>query len=124
MSRSITALQRPTPASSPSSAPTLAALSDWLTRAEWTQQALCARRDPDELFVTGAAQRDAARICAGCPVKTECLADALDSQAEFGVWGGLTERQRRAVLRRNPDVASWRDVLLSARDAAIERTAG
>ena len=44
----------------------------------------------------------------GCPVRTECLADALDNRIEFGVWGGMTERERRALLRRRPNVSSWR----------------
>lgn len=84
--------------------------------SEWTAQALCATQDPDLLFVTGAAQREAAKLCQGCPVKLECLADALDNEVEFGVWGGLTERQRRAILRKSPDVPSWYDVLVAARD--------
>ncbi len=47
---------------------------------------------------------------------TECLADALDNGIEFGVWGGMTERERRALLRRRPDVKSWRELLEQARD--------
>ena len=42
---------------------------------------------------------------------TECRADALDNKVEFGVWGGLTERQRRAVLRKNPHVTDWAEHL-------------
>lgn len=84
----------------------------------WTAEALCASGDPDRLFVTGAAQREAAKLCRDCPVQMQCLADALDNQVEFGVWGGLTERQRRAVLKRRPDVVSWRDVLERARSEA------
>lgn len=84
----------------------------------WTTQALCAEGDPDRLFVTGAAQREAAKLCRDCPVQMECLADALDNRVEFGVWGGLTERQRRALLKRRPDVTSWRVVLERARDSA------
>ncbi|WP_051266267.1 WhiB family transcriptional regulator [Nakamurella lactea] len=91
---------------------------------DWTTRAVCANQDPDLLFVTGAAQRDAARMCHGCPVKLECLADALDNQVEFGVWGGLTERQRRAILRKCPDVTSWFDVLSQARDDSTAATAG
>lgn len=53
-------------------------------------------------------------MCRGCPVRTECLADALDNRVEFGVWGGLTERERRALLRRRPNVDSWRDLLSTA----------
>lgn len=81
----------------------------------WTTEALCASGDPDRLFVTGAAQREAAKLCRNCPVQMQCLADALDNQVEFGVWGGLTERQRRAVLKRRPDVVSWRALLEHAR---------
>ncbi len=49
-------------------------------------------------------------------MRTECLADALDNRIEFGVWGGMTERERRALLRKRSDVVSWRRVLEAARD--------
>jgi WhiB family redox-sensing transcriptional regulator len=78
--------------------------------------------DPDELFVQGAAQNRAKVVCATCPVRTECLADALDNRVEYGVWGGMTERERRALLRRRPEVGSWRQVLEEKRDAYLERT--
>jgi len=51
-----------------------------------------------------------------CTVRTECLADALDNRVEFGVWGGMTERERRSLLRRRSNVTSWREVLESARN--------
>jgi WhiB family redox-sensing transcriptional regulator len=70
----------------------------------------------DRHSVQGAAQNRAKLICRGCPVRTECLADALDNGIEFGVWGGMTERERRALLRRRPDVTSWRELLERARD--------
>ena len=73
------------------------------------------RRAPDTLFVQGAAQNRAKAVCQGCPVRTECLADALDNRVEFGVWGGMTERERRALLRRRPNVSDWRDLLEAAR---------
>lgn len=76
--------------------------------ADWSAQAACRTTDPDELFVQGAAQNRAKAVCTGCPVRTECLADALDNRVEFGVWGGMTERERRALLRRRPTVTSWR----------------
>ena len=56
----------------------------------------------------------------GCPVKTECLADALDNKTEFGVWGGMTERERRALLRRRPNVTSWL-LLLETAHGEFER---
>ena len=84
--------------------------------ADWTSRAACKETDPDELFVQGAAQNRAKLICRGCAVRTECLADALDNRIEFGVWGGMTERERRALLRRRPDVTSWRSLLEHARN--------
>ncbi|ASU81889.1 WhiB family transcriptional regulator [Nocardiopsis gilva YIM 90087] len=86
----------------------------WIT--DWSTRAICRETDPDALFVQGAAQNRAKLICRGCPVRAECLADALDNRIEFGVWGGMTERERRALLRRRPDVTSWRALLESARD--------
>jgi WhiB family redox-sensing transcriptional regulator len=81
---------------------------------DWAGQAACKGAVPDALFTSGAGQRRAKSVCQGCIVRTECLADALDNRVEFGVWGGLTERERRALLRRRPDVTSWRDVLRAA----------
>ncbi|MBR8741982.1 WhiB family transcriptional regulator [Nocardiopsis sp. MG754419] len=82
---------------------------------QWTTQALCRRIDPDTLFVPGAAQNRVKAICQGCPVRTECLADALDNRVEFGVWGGMTERERRSLLRKHPGVTDWRTLLEDAR---------
>ncbi len=84
---------------------------------DWTAASACRVSDPDDLFVTGAAQNRAKQVCLGCPVRTECLADALDNRVEFGVWGGMTERERRALLRRRPGVTSWSELLHSARTA-------
>lgn len=84
---------------------------------EWPSRGACRDVDPETLFVVGAAQHKAKGICMGCPVRIECLADALDSRTEFGVWGGMTERERRMLLRRRPDIHSWRDFLHSAQRA-------
>lgn len=75
---------------------------------DWPSLAACQNGDPDALFVQGSEQNVAKRICRSCPVRYECLADALDNRIEFGVWGGMTERERRALLRRHPQVSSWR----------------
>ena len=76
-------------------------------RTAWVSKALCLSTDPDKLFVSGKAQNKAAVICRHCPVATECLAEALDNHVEFGVWGGMTERQRRMLLKQHPEVISW-----------------
>jgi WhiB family redox-sensing transcriptional regulator len=44
------------------------------------------------------------------------MAEALDNRIEWGVWGGLTERERRAVLRKRPQVTSWAELLRTARE--------
>ena len=82
--------------------------------SDWAAQAACRATDPDTLFVQGAAQNRVKAICLGCQVRTECLADALDNLVEFGAWGGMTERERRALLRRRPNVTSWRNLLQTA----------
>lgn len=84
-------------------------------RIAWVSQARCRASDPDELFVRGAAQRKAAVICRHCPVIAECGADALDNRVEFGVWGGMTERQRRALLKQHPEVVSWAEFFAAQR---------
>jgi WhiB family transcriptional regulator, redox-sensing transcriptional regulator len=75
----------------------------------WVSKALCRETDPDTLFVRGAAQRRAAAICRHCPVMQECAAEALDNRVEYGVWGGMTERRRRVLLKQHPDIVSWAD---------------
>ena len=74
---------------------------------DWGRHGACSKAAPDALFVRGAAQQAAKQVCVGCPVITECLADSLDNKTEFGVWGGMTERQRRALLKRRPEILSW-----------------
>jgi len=81
---------------------------------DWASRGACRNAAPDMLFVQGAAQNRAKTVCLGCPVRAECLADSLDNRVEFGVWGGLTERERRALLRRRPNVGSWRKMLETA----------
>jgi WhiB family redox-sensing transcriptional regulator len=88
----------------------------------WTEAATCRTARPDELFVKGAAQNRVKLMCTQCPVRTECLAEALDNKIEWGVWGGMTERERRALLRRRPNVTSWRALFEAAR--AQHGTAG
>ena len=83
---------------------------------EWTSSALCADDPPDALFVEGAAQRRVRMRCTGCPVRLQCLAEALQWQNDFGVWGGLTERERRAVRRSHPHVEDWLHWIRTSRD--------
>lgn len=81
---------------------------------DWPTQATCREDHPDALFVQGAAQQQAKVVCFRCPVRAECLAHALDTRTQFGVWGGMTERERRQLLRHHPDVESWRELFQNA----------
>ncbi|HKI42559.1 MAG: WhiB family transcriptional regulator [Mycobacterium sp.] len=85
------------------------------SRIAWVSKAACRSTDPEELFVRGAAQKKATAICRHCSVVAQCLAEALDNQMEFGVWGGMTERQRRALRKQYPDVDSWSEFLAARR---------
>ncbi|MFD4644502.1 WhiB family transcriptional regulator [Lentzea sp. NPDC058436] len=93
-----------------------------MNQGDWRINASCRDEEPDQLFVRGAEQRKAKLVCLGCPVRMECLAEALDNKIEFGVWGGMTERERRALLRRRPDVDSWLELLDNARQEHTEDT--
>jgi len=73
----------------------------------WIEDAACATAPPDTLFVRGAAQGPARELCFTCPVRAACLVEALETRSEFGVWGGMTERERRALTRRHPEVTDW-----------------
>jgi len=67
----------------------------------WQTDALCAQTDPEAFFPEkGGSTRDAKRICASCDVRSECLEYALANDERFGIWGGLSERERRKLKRR------------------------
>jgi len=93
-------------------------------RKAWVLKARCRSTDPDKFFVRGAAQRKAAVFCWHCPVVAECLADALDNQIEFGVWGGMTERQRRVLLKQYPEVVSWSEFFAAQPPTRVYRRTG
>ncbi|MGY3333938.1 WhiB family redox-sensing transcriptional regulator [Streptomyces filamentosus] len=92
----------------------------------WVSAGLCRAGEADDLFVEGAAQNQAKALCGGCPVRVECLAYALDERVQHGVWGGMTERERRALLKRRPTVESWAGLLEAARREydAVSGTSG
>lgn len=67
---------------------------------QWQDRALCAQTDPEAFFPEkGGSTREAKRICLGCEVKDECLEYALANDERFGIWGGLSERERRRLKR-------------------------
>jgi WhiB family redox-sensing transcriptional regulator len=66
----------------------------------WQSDALCAQTDPEAFFPEkGGSTRDAKKICASCEVRAQCLEYALQNDERFGIWGGLSERERRKLRK-------------------------
>ena len=75
---------------------------------DWRAGALCSRTNPDLFFAVGAREhREAKQICKQCPVRMECLVYALEGPIDHGIWGGMTERERRR-FRRQAGAEGWR----------------
>lgn len=77
----------------------------------WEERAACGKGqfDPEIFFgSTASDERRAKAVCGTCTVRVDCLAAALAGRLEFGVWGGLNERERRGLIRRNPGIRDWR----------------
>ncbi len=67
----------------------------------WQADALCAQTDPEAFFPEkGGSTREAKKICQQCEVRGQCLDYALANDERFGIWGGLSERERRRLRRR------------------------
>lgn len=67
----------------------------------WQTDALCAQTDPEAFFPEkGGSTRDAKKVCGACNVKAQCLEYALANDERFGIWGGLSERERRRLRKR------------------------
>ncbi|GAB3510360.1 transcription factor WhiB [Amycolatopsis cihanbeyliensis] len=80
---------------------TLPDLLDVSEEQDWQERALCAQTDPEAFFPEkGGSTREAKRICQGCEVRDDCLEYALAHDERFGIWGGLSERERRKLKKR------------------------
>ena len=67
----------------------------------WQDRALCAQTDPEAFFPEkGGSTREAKRVCTSCEVRSECLDYASGNDEPSGIWGGLSERERRKLKRR------------------------
>ena len=67
----------------------------------WQERALCAQTDPEAFFPEkGGSTREAKKVCLGCDVRGECLEYALQNDERFGLWGGLSERERRMLKKK------------------------
>jgi WhiB family transcriptional regulator, redox-sensing transcriptional regulator len=73
----------------------------------WQDLARCAETDPEAYFPDkGGSTREAKRVCRSCEVRAECLEYAIETDQRFGVWGGLSERERRKLRRQQQEVAA------------------
>ncbi|AEI11634.1 transcription factor WhiB [Cellulomonas gilvus ATCC 13127] len=101
-----TVLGFPSDVHAPAQAPTSNVLSLFGTPDDdgpmgWQERALCAQTDPEAFFPEkGGSTREAKKVCTGCDVRAECLEYALANDERFGIWGGLSERERRKLKRR------------------------
>ncbi|WP_210480647.1 WhiB family transcriptional regulator [Naasia sp. SYSU D00948] len=67
----------------------------------WQADALCAQTDPEAFFPEkGGSTREAKKICTSCEVRAQCLEYALQNDERFGIWGGLSERERRKLRKQ------------------------
>ena len=67
----------------------------------WQERSFCAQTDPEAFFPEkGGSTREAKKVCVGCEVRAECLEYALAHDERFGIWGGLSERERRKLKKR------------------------
>ena len=77
----------------------------------WTEDANCKGSDADIFFPErGASTRKAKAICRACSVQSECLEFAIENSEKFGIWGGLSERERRRIKRQRVQDTEVRDV--------------
>ena len=73
---------------------------DGPAEATWQDEANCLGVDPDLFFPErGASTREAKEVCRGCVVREQCLEYALAHGEKFGIWGGMSERERRRIRR-------------------------
>lgn len=85
--------------------------STQVVEQDWRAMGACSSTDPDLWFAVGAIEhKQAKRICRECPVRGQCLAYAMDAPVDHGIWGGLTERERRR-FRRQAGAKDWRALL-------------
>ncbi|PZS27182.1 MAG: hypothetical protein DLM58_19165 [Pseudonocardiales bacterium] len=92
----------PTRRAAPSTADDLAALLGSDPGAhDWRVSAVCAQTDPGLFYPDkGESARPGKRVCTGCPVRAQCLQWALEHDERHGIWGGLSDRERRRLKRR------------------------
>lgn len=98
----------------------------------WHDHAVCRGMDTEVFYpvsrdATALARevRRAKAICAGCPVRSECLSDALDRHDVHGIWGGLGEDERRVLMQSRPGTRTGAmDAVVSSRRVRVAELQG
>lgn len=93
------------------SRPTTGAAASVTDALDWRQFSSCKDEDPEMFFPAGVGRRfdaqveEAQQVCRPCPVREQCLEWALNARQDTGVWGGLSEQERRRIHKRRPSIA-------------------
>lgn len=83
---------------------------------DWQDRSLCAQTDPEAFFPpAGGSTKEAKKVCQNCEVRPECLEAALANDERFGLWGGVSERDRRKIKKAGTSARQY-----LARKAAAE----
>lgn len=78
---------------------------------DWQERALCADLDPELFYpAKGECAREAKAVCAQCPVRLQCLEYAIANDEKFGIFGGLSERERRVIRKERRSAALSRTI--------------
>lgn len=79
---------------------------DGFETLQWQEDALCNQTDPEAFFPEkGGSTREAKKVCNGCEVAEKCLEYAMSNDERFGIWGGLSERERRKLKKKREEEA-------------------
>ena len=90
----------------------------------WRCDAACAGVDPELFYPERGGDAEASAVCARCPVAVDCLSTALDDRECYGIWGGMSARSRRVLLRSHPGLSGREIALLVIRRSERDGGAG
>lgn len=88
---------------------------------QWREHAACRSADPELFFAGGAANAKAKRLCASCPVRRQCLDDAIGGDERFGIWGGMSSIQRTVLKLEGNPVTSQHSLQRAREEAQHEQ---
>jgi WhiB family redox-sensing transcriptional regulator len=88
------------------------------------ERGVCAQTDPDSFYPDrGESNKPSKKVCNECEVQPECLEYALENEEPFGVWGGLSERERRKIIRERKVAEKAAEASLGGAEVGIGEVA-